>query len=320
MTSSDAAGRTTGRYAPSPTGSLHLGNLRTALAASLRARSLGGRFLLRIEDIDRPRTRPGMAERHLRDLQLLGIEWDEEPLRQSERGNVYGAMLEKLKADGHAYPCFCSRRDIQLALSAPHAEDRVQGYPGTCRALPAEKAALEIEAGKACSWRVRVDDSPREFDDLFHGRVAINLEHDGGDFVVSRADGMPAYQLVCAVDDALSGVTEVLRGDDLLDSAARQAWVLRLLGLPLPQYCHIPLMLGANGARLSKRAGADDLERILAQGLDAIAVRSYLAWTLGQCETGERPAMEQLAARFDLAKVPRAPVAFDPEAMARFRR
>lgn len=308
-----------GRYAPSPTGALHLGNLRTALAAFAHIRRRAGRFLLRIEDLDTPRVRSDTIPTQLRDLEALGIEWDEAPLRQSERAARYADALSKLTESGKAYPCFCSRKDIRLALSAPHRSDRIQGYPGTCSALPSEEAAERIAAGEQHAWRLRVDDAPRVFEDGFAGRCPVDLPSECGDFVVRRGDGLFAYQLACALDDAHSGVTEVLRGADLLDSGARQAWLLESLGLPVPRYFHIPLLHGANGERLSKRDGADDLAACLARGFDVAAVRGYLAWTLGQCERGERIAMEDLCARFDLQRIPREGAVYCEEDLAAFR-
>jgi len=305
-----------GRYAPSPTGALHLGNLRTALAAWAFARSRGGRFLLRVEDLDRPRVLAGAEQTQLDDLRALGIDWDDEPLRQSERDAVYRDALDRLRAADAAFPCFCSRKDIRMAASAPHAEDAVAGYPGTCRRLSADEAANRVAAGEQHCWRLRTEGAPATFDDGFAGSVAVPLA--GDDFVVCRADGLFAYQLACAVDDAVSGVTEILRGDDLLDSGARQAWLLSRLNLPVPAYFHIPLMLGPDGARLSKRRGSDDLAGFLAKGADATAVRSYLAWTLGQCERGERLAPEQLAARFAVERIPRVPARFVESDLAAF--
>ncbi|MCB2157032.1 tRNA glutamyl-Q(34) synthetase GluQRS [bacterium] len=318
MLSEKSDQRPVGRYAPSPTGALHLGNLRTALAAYAYTRSRGGQFLLRVEDLDAPRVREGAEQQQLEDLRGLGIDWDEEPLRQSERSNLYAEALEKLIAAGWAYPCFCSRKDIQLALSAPHSEDGIIGYPGTCSKLSNDEANERIVDGLQHSYRLRVEDSDFPYSDLFVGELIVNLQRICGDFVIKRGDGLFAYQLACAVDDSRSGVTEVLRGDDLLDSGARQAWVLHCLDLPIPQYLHIPLMLGEDGRRLSKRSGDDDLTAFLNGGYDAAAIRSYLAHTLGQCEVGERVTMDQLTARFDLDRVPREPVTFSKAVLQSF--
>ncbi|MBI1289715.1 tRNA glutamyl-Q(34) synthetase GluQRS [bacterium] len=292
-----------GRYAPSPTGSLHLGNLRTALAAWASTRSRDGRFLLRIEDLDGDRCRPELIDRQLADLRNLGVDWDAEPIIQSQRTDVYTAEFEKLKRFRLVYPCFCSRRDIAEAASAPHGPGPGV-YPGTCANLPATEVAERIAAGRQHCWRIRVEAAPTTFFDALIGPREIDLKREGGDFVVRRADGWFAYQFACAVDDALSGVTEVVRGADLLDSGARQAWVLDRLGLPVPRYLHLPLMLGENGARLSKRVGSEDMDGLTARGFSPDSVRSYLAWTLGLCGTGERITMSEVASRWDWKRVP----------------
>lgn len=316
MSSSDQTGA--GRYAPSPTGALHLGNLRTALAAYLSARSRRLRHLLRIEDIDEARSKPEFEERQLADLRELGIDWDEPPIRQSDRSHVYAAQLERLNERRLAYPCFCSRKDIQEALSAPHVR-QTSGYPGTCAQLSHDETAARIAAGEQHSWRLRVDNAPPSFFDGFHGEVAIDLKQEGGDFVIRRSDGFFSYQLVCAVDDALSGVTEVLRGDDLLDSGARQAYLLSCLSLPVPRYLHIPLMIGEDGRRLAKRIGSEDLTGFRERGYDIITIRGYLAWTLGACEKGERLSMQELIERWDLKRVPRESVTFREADLEAFR-
>ncbi len=301
-----------GRYAPSPTGALHLGNLRTALASYLSARSRGMRYLLRIEDIDRNRCKAEFEDHQLADLNALGIDWDAEPLRQSERGSIYDESLDRLKERRLVYPCFCSRKDIQLALSAPHVGEGT-GYPGTCSILTSSESASRIKAGEQHCWRLRVDQAPKVFIDGFHGDVSIDLSCDGGDFVIKRADGFHSYQLVCAVDDALSGVSEVLRGDDLLDSGARQAYLLHCLGLPIPRYIHIPLMNATDGNRLAKRVGSEDLSGFLSRGYTVEQIRGYLAWSLGLCERGEVLTMQRLTERWALKRVPREAFIFNDE-------
>lgn len=307
-----------GRYAPSPTGSLHLGNLRTALAAYLSTRARGGRFLLRIEDLDVHRCRPEFEERQLADLTALGIEWDDPPIRQSDRGELYAHKLEQLADRRLAYPCFCSRKDVAEALSAPHGPDG-NAYPGTCRAIPPAVAMERIAAGERHSWRIRIDSAPATFFDAFRGEVSIDLAREGGDFVIKRADGIHAYQIACAVDDALSNVTEVLRGGDLLDSGARQAHILASLSLPVPRYLHIPMLMGPDGRRLAKRIGSEDLSGFLSRGFDAIAVRSYLAFSLGQISAGARPTMEELIRRWDIARVPKQDAVFRESELEAFR-
>jgi glutamyl-tRNA synthetase len=312
-------GGVVGRYAPSPTGSLHLGNLRTALAAYLSARAQRGKFLLRIEDIDRARSRPEWEPRHLADLAALGIEWDAPPVRQSERLPMYADAISKLGILGQTFECFCSRKDLREAASAPHEDENSEPpYPGTCRDLGRDELAARHEAGRQSCLRVRIAGSPSLIMDRFAGRTEIDLQSNGGDFVVRRADGEFAYQLACAVDDGEQGVTEVVRGADLLASGVRQAWLLELLVRPVPEYFHLPLMLGANGARLSKREGADDLAAYAAKGFDADAVRSYLGMTLGLCSVGERRSMGELIDAWEVAKIPRGPVPFDPSELAKF--
>jgi len=297
---------------------LHLGNLRTALAAYLHCRSRGGRFLMRVEDLDPHRRNEDLIPLQLDDLAKLGLDWDETPLKQSERSSVYLSRVQELIDAGMAYPCFASRREVREAASAPHREDNPQRYPGLYADYPREKALKRIAAGEQHCWRLRVQEAPKTFRDEFAGEVMFDLDAEVGDFVIHRADGVFAYQLACAVDDSLSGITEVLRGGDLLDSAARQAWVLTCLGLPLPRYWHIPLFMSPSGDRLSKRAKADDMAHFLDEGYDSTAIRSYLACTLGQCEPGERLDMAELIQRFDLDRIPRQDVRFDPELLKLF--
>ncbi len=307
----------TGRYAPSPTGALHLGNLRTALAAWASARAAGGRLLVRIEDIDRARSRPEFEERQLEDLRLLGIDWDEAPVRQSERAPLYEAALSQLRRDGWLYPCFCSRRDLRESASAPH-DGEEPPYPGNCRNLDPGEARRRIDSGAPHCERLRVEMSPILFSDRFDPCPQVDLRRNGGDFVVKRADGGYAYQLACAVDDAGQGITEVLRGADLLASAQRQKWILSCLGRRAPEYFHLPLLLGEHGRRLSKRDGADDLRAWAVQGFDATAVRSYLAYTLGMVALGERVEPSVLPARWDPSRIPANAVTLQPAEMRAF--
>ena len=251
---------TVGRFAPSPTGPLHLGSLVTALGSYLLAKQGGGQWLLRIEDLDTPRVVPGIADDMLRTLETLGFQWDGEVLWQSRRSDAYAAALERLLHDGSAYPCGCSRAEIARIATAPHPGDEGPVYPGLCRdGLPAGKSARSV--------RVRVADEAICFQDGLMGQVCQNLAATGGDFVVKRADGLFAYQLAVVVDDAESGVTQVVRGADLLSSTPRQIHLQRLLGFPEPGYCHIPLVTDPDGAKLSKRdnavslASSRDLER-----------------------------------------------------------
>lgn len=285
-----------GRYAPSPTGSLHLGNLRTALAAYLSARAGGGRFLLRIEDIDRARSREEWVPRHLADLQALGIVWDEPPIRQSERTPLYAEALRQLQDAGAVFRCYCSRRELRDVASAPHGAEPT--YPGTCRDLDDAECQRREAAGRMPAWRLRVPEHPTPWRDAFGGVAETSLSTAGGDFVLRRADGEWAYQLACAVDDALTGVTEVIRGEDLRESAARQAFLCTQLGHTAPAYGHVGLVVGEDGQRLAKRQGSADLAACRDAGVDPGGVLGYLGWSLGLAELGERPSMASLVERW----------------------
>jgi glutamyl-Q tRNA(Asp) synthetase len=235
-----------GRFAPSPTGALHTGSLTTAVASWLMARSAGGRWLLRIDDLDAPRQVPGMADDIMRTLELFGLYWDGEASRQSDNREIYQEYFSELLTTGLVYPCGCSRREIALAASAPHPDDDCLPYPGTCRGGMREGATVR-------SWRLRVPDEPVCFEDLHNGVVCQHLGERCGDFALRRGDGEIAYQLAVVVDDHLTGVTQVVRGEDLLPSTPRQVYIQGLFGLVRPEYCHIPLVAGPCGAKLSKR-------------------------------------------------------------------
>lgn len=235
-----------GRFAPSPTGALHTGSLATAVGSWLMARHDGGQWLLRLDDLDTPRQVPGMADDILATLEAFGLLWDGAVTRQSSNRAAYEQAFAELQRRGQIYPCGCSRREIEMAASAPHPNDDCLPYPGTCRA--------GMRQGAMCrSWRVRVTDEPNCFEDLRKGRVCQDLEQHCGDFAVRRADGEFAYQLAVVLDDHLTGVTQVVRGDDLLGSTPRQIHLQRLLGFSTPQYCHLPLVTGPGGEKLSKR-------------------------------------------------------------------
>lgn len=291
--------RTAGRYAPSPSGDLHLGNLRTALLAWLFARAQGRAFLMRIEDLDE-RSRPGAAERQLADLAALGIDWDGQPLVQSEHREVYAAVIDRLTAHGRTFECFCSRKDILAAPTAPHAPPGA--YPGTCRDLiESERARRRTETDRPPAIRLRSDVNEFTVHDELHGDYTGAVD----DFVLARFDGTPAYNLVSVIDDNAQRVGQVVRGDDLLPSTPRQAYLATLLHLPLPEYAHVPLVLGPTGQRLAKRDGAVTLEQLAANGFDATAVLGVLATSLGLAQPGERVTTETLLTRFDPAALPR---------------
>ena len=281
-----------GRFAPSPSGDLHLGNLRTALLAWLFARTTGRRFLVRVEDLDR--ARPGAAARQLADLAALGLDWDAPPVRQSERGDRYDAVIAELAERELTYECFCTRREIAQAATAPHGDPVPDGaYPGTCRHLtPAEReqrrgerpAALRLRANVA-SWTVH--------DDL-HGEYTGAVD----DLVLRRNDGVAAYNLAVVVDDAAQAIDQVVRGDDLLPSTPRQAYLASLLQVPTPAYAHVPLAVNAAGRRLAKRDGAVTMAEL--PGPDR--VRALLAASLGLPED-----LNDMLAAFDPATLPRRP-------------
>ena len=257
-----------GRFAPSPSGRIHLGNIFCCLLAWLSARQKGGRVVLRIEDLDTARCPRRYAEQMIEDLRWLGLLWDEGPdvggpdgpYFQSERTALYQAALERLEEQGWVYPCFCTRAELHAA-SAPHREDGQVIYPGTCRDLtPAQAAAKARETGRSPALRIRVPDRETAFTDGHMGRYEENLARDCGDFLLRRSDGMFAYQLAVVVDDAAMGVTEVVRGADLLDSTPRQLLLYTLLGWEAPSFYHLPLLLAPDGRRLSKRNADAGLE------------------------------------------------------------
>ena len=282
-----------GRFAPSPTGVLHLGNLRTALLAWLFARSAGSAFLVRIEDLDVGRVRPGLAEAQLGDLAAIGLDWDGEVVSQSSRSSLYGDALASLPV----YECFCTRAEIHEAASAAHGPVGV--YPGTCRSLSASERDARRAAGRAPALRARADVDRLAFEDRVLGAVEGVVD----DFVVRRNDGAFAYNLAVVVDDADQGVEEVVRGADLVDSTARQIWLARALGVAEPSYAHVPLVLGPDGRRLAKRHGDVTLRSVAADA----AVR-WMAASLGL--RGETP--RDMLASFDAAAVSREPTVFAP--------
>ncbi len=297
----------TGRFAPSPTGELHLGNLRTALLAWLFARSERSTFLVRMEDLDRDAVRAGSAEQQLADLASLGITWDGTVVFQSDRLGLYRAAVDRLTAAGLTYPCYCSRREIREAAAAPHDGPTPDGaYPGTCRNLSAAQRADQVACGRPGALRIRTDSAPIEFVDRVHGLFTGHVD----DVVIQRGNGVPAYNLAVVVDDAEQGVQQVVRGDDLLSSTPRQLHLADLLGLSRPDYAHVPLVLNEQGDRLSKRDGAVTMSDLADQGLDAAAVRSMLAVSLGLAEPREPITAADLLDRFDPEAVSTQPVVF----------
>ena len=283
----------TGRLAPTPSGGLHLGNARTFLIAWLSARAAGGRVVLRIDDLDRARVKPGYVEQAIADLRWLGLDWDGAPVFQSQRSDAYTAALDKLRAADCVYPSTASRRELALATQAPHAGADATAHTGKDRA-PA--------------WRFRTDRQVVQFHDALHGACAIATE----DFIVYRNDGIAAYQLATVLDDSFQGVTEVVRGDDLLDSTPRQILLCRALGLPVPRYLHVPLVLDVGGERMAKRRDSTRLAALREAGIPAAQVVGMLAASCGWAANGEAILPAQLLPRFDLAKLSRQPVKLGP--------
>jgi glutamyl-tRNA synthetase len=296
--STSQSGTRAGRYAPSPTGELHVGNLRTALLAWLFARSTGRRFLLRIEDLDTARVRPGMREQQLGDLAALGISFDGKPVVQSQRLDAYQDALITL-AD-RTYECFCSRREIAEAASAPHGS--LARYPGTCRNLT-EANRMHRRLQRQPALRLRADGAVQTVHDLLHGDITAEVD----DVVLRRNDGTPAYNLAVVVDDTFSGVDQVVRGDDLLPAAATQAFLAELLGYPPPTYAHVPLAVNAEGRRLAKRDGAVTLPDLAALGVEPRAVLGLIAESLELASPGEDVSPRLLLERFDPERLPRTP-------------
>jgi glutamyl-tRNA synthetase len=295
-----------GRFAPSPSGPLHLGNLRTALLAWLFARSAGARFLVRVEDLDPDRSRREHEAGQLADLQALGLDWDGPVLRQSERRARHREALEQLQAAGRVYPCWCTRAEIRAAASAAHGPLPEGAYPGTCRRLTAAQRAERERSGRPAALRLDARGERIRFDDRLHGPVEAVVD----DLVLQRGDGTPAYNLAVVVDDADQAIGEVVRGDDLLETTPRQLLVGRLLGLPAPAYAHVPLVLGPDGRRLAKRHGAVTLADRAALGERPAEALAWMAASLGLAAPGEPVTPALLLERFDPDELPRAPTTF----------
>jgi glutamyl-tRNA synthetase len=303
-----------GRFAPSPTGELHLGNARTALLAWLQARAAGGRFVMRVEDLDRGRVRPGILASQLEDLRWLGLDWDEgpevggpfAPYLQSGRRALYEAALERLAAGGWVYECFCSRKEIAAAASAPHGpDDDGPVYPGTCRDLDAAAREQRRRSRGSSALRFRVPPGEVRVHDLVHGDLAFEPAAETGDFVVRRRDGVAAYQLAVVVDDDAMAISHVVRGADLLPSTARQLLLYRALGLRPPAWIHVPLLLGPDGERLAKRHGAVSLRELREHGAMPEQVVGWLAATCGLAAHGEETTPRALIGRLALERIPR---------------
>jgi len=293
-----------GRLAPSPTGSLHLGNARTFLWAWLAARSRGGRVLLRIEDLDAPRVKPGAVEAIAEDLRWLGLDWDGEAEIQSRRRDHYRAVFERLRP--RLFECGCTRADLAAAASAPQEGVTEVRYPGTCR---------DLKPGKTVAWRLRVDPGMIGFEDLLSGRHEIEVAATVGDFVVAKSPEAPAYQLAVVADDIAQGVTQVVRGDDLIPSTARQLLIYRALGAAIPEYGHAPLVVGPDGKRLAKRHGESRIASLRAAGVAPERIVTALARWSALPPLG-RPS--ELVPHWDWGRVSRDRVVLTPERLAEF--
>lgn len=305
-----------GRYAPSPTGLIHVGNARTALAAWLSVRSRGGAFVWRLEDLDPPRVVPGMAEAAIEDLSWIGLDWDEgpdfggphSPYVQSQRSSFYEEALDRLAAAGRLFPCRRSRKDLQAIASAPHGLEGGAPYLASFRPEsldPDWLGQLRCAATPDAAIRFRVDDRPVEWIDQVYGPLSERVDRTVGDFVLKRRDGLYAYQLAVVVDDILMGITEVVRGADLLDSTARQIQLIQALEGPVPSYAHVPLVVNDHGEKLSKRDAGLTLRSLREAGVRAEALVGYFGWSLGLLDRPEPCRAADLVPVFSWEKVRR---------------
>ena len=292
-----------GRFAPTPSGRMHLGNVFAALVAWLSVRSQGAKMVLRMEDLDTQRTNEEYAAVLREDLLWLGLDWDEETPPQSQRSHVYDQYFAKLKDLQLLYPCYCTRSQLH-SVNAPHLADGTYVYPGTCRELTAPPA------DRAPAWRVKVPDSTWEFTDKVFGRYTENLATHCGDFVVRRADGVYVYQLAVTVDDGEAGVTEVVRGMDLLSSAPRQMYLQSLFGFTHPTYAHVPMLMAADGKRLSKRDRSMDLGQ-LRMHKKAEQLIGTLAFSSGLIDQNQPISAKELSAHFDWEKLGKEDIFLD---------
>lgn len=289
-----------GRFAPSPTGRMHAGNIYAALIAWLVAKSQGGHMVLRIEDLDRERSKGVYIDQIQRDFEALGLFWDEGPCFQHDRDEAYAEAFGRLEARGLLYPCFCTRADLHAA-SAPHRGEKLV-YAGTCRHLSAEEVEARRAAGRTPGWRVAVDGRTIAFEDLVQGTYAQKLDRDCGDFLIRRSDGAFAYQLAVVVDDAAQGVNSVVRGVDLLCSTPQQRYLQDLLGLPHPAYAHVPLLVAEQNRRLSKRDRDAALDELLARFGSPRAVIGHIAAVAGLVPEEAPATPEELLKGFSLER------------------
>ncbi len=300
-----------GRYAPSPTGRLHLGNLRTALLAWLQCRLINGKFILRIDDLDQPRNVPGSLEQIIEDLYWLGLDWDEGPdvggingpYLQSLRLGFYRRAFDSLRKYGCVFPCVCSRKDIAMALSAPHQDQPVNIYPGTCRPTASILVgARAVDARENFAWRFAVGDQTVHFDDEICGPQWLELKSCVGDFVVRRRDGLYAYQLVSVVDDQMMGVTDVLRGEDLINSTHRQLALIHALHYRIPGFWHVPLLRDNENRKMSKRDGSDSLKQWQERAGTAEQLVGYFAYSSGLIDENRPISATELLQTLDIRR------------------
>ena len=316
------------RFCPSPTGYMHLGNARTALFSALLAHSQeGGKFLLRIEDTDLERSKPEFTAGLKEDLRWLGLQWDEGPdeggdagpYYQSERQDIYDQYYHKLEEQGLVYPCFCSPDELELSRKLQRAASRPPRYAGTCRGLSQEEINKKLEMGVKPTLRFVVKDSQLiVFEDLVRGKQRFNGV-DIGDFIIRRADGSSPFMYVNAIDDALMGVTHVMRGEDHLTNSPRQILILQALGLPMPQYAHISLIVGTDGSPLSKRHGSRSIKELREEGYLSDAIVNYLARLGHNYEDEHYMPIKELAQKFSVKNCGRAPAKYDPKQLIRWQ-
>ncbi len=299
-----------GRLAPSPTGGLHLGHARTFLIAWLASRSRGGSIALRIEDIDRSRVRPEATESAIFDLQWLGLDWDGGPYVQSRRMETFRDAIERLKRSESIYPCTCTRADIAQTASAPHADEEGPTYPGTCAWR--SSADADLIGDRPFAWRFRVPPGEVTWHDLFRGAISIDPARAGGDFIVARSPFVPSYQLAVVVDDVAMGITQVIRGDDLIPSTPRQILLDRALGGGGRSYGHVPLVVGPSGARLAKRDGSIKLATLREQGVDPRRIIGWVARSCGWSDRIEAVSPSELFGRYDSSTIVNRPCHLDP--------
>lgn len=303
-------GQVRGRFAPSPSGEMHLGNAWTAFLVWLQVRQAGGTLVLRVEDLDPERSREEYAAQIMDDLTWLGLDWDEDGYFQSARGEYYAEALKTLETKGRIYPCFCSRADLRAAARAPHGLEGVLKYPGTCSNLSSGQQK-EWAKSRRFSWRFRLPAEDLAFRDGIWGWQQRGEDH--GDFIVQRSDGVYAYQLAVVVDDALMGINHVLRGADLLRATIYQVALYQDLGFPVPEFSHVPVILGPDGRRLSKRHGDVSLRALRRKGVLPEQIIGTFAFWAGIIDNPQAASAKDFIPLFNLKSIPRGAIVWDPE-------